>query len=545
MITSVHKSAPTTNLKQRRQEVEQCLAMWLRRRPLGLPSPAVTFEGSYIQRLKAALENLGPVFCAFGLYLSTRVDLLDVNDCLELASLADCAEESSPAAIRTLVSQELGRSLEEAYISFEERPFASGLFHQQHHASLPNGQAVVVKILHPEVEESLYYDVELLRLLKGPLEGAHLTASQIESAIDAFRMTLRQRTDLSVQARALMTIAGDADAFGILRAPSVYQQLSTSKVLTIEHLPGSNIDALLTSLPDECETDVEAEERYTVARRLCVAWLKQTLLGSIFPAEPFPANVTVLPNNQIAFVDGCFADLTAEVKANLWDYLLAVVNEDPDLACSCLLRELISDKQSSNENALRQAFRQIVPFRDSEWNHNLENINLAEQLFLHWRHAARANYWPGPHLSSFYSGLFILANVTQRLAPTRDALKDALQDVRVLAGMEKLREKLSIKEFGEQMDKYFGMMIDFPQKLDQTLTLMAEGDARLRLSVVQPAQRAQRKTPPALMALLFVTSVMVLFAPYVKHYLSESWSQSFKALMFLLWAVMLLRIANR
>jgi ubiquinone biosynthesis protein len=301
------------------------------------------------------------------------------------------------------------------------------------------------------------------------------------------------------------------------------------------------------SIPDAngCGTDVEAEERYTLARRLCVAWLKQALLGSIFPAEPFPANVTVLPDNQIAFVDGCFADLTGEEKANLWDYLVAVVNEDPDLACSCLLRELDSDKRSASENALRQAFRQVVPFRDNEWSHHLENINLAEQLFLHWRHAARANYWPRPQLSAFYRGLFILSNITQRLAPTRDALKDALQDVRVLAGIEKFREKLTIKEFGEQMDKYFGMMVDFPQKLDQTLTLMAEGNARLRLNVVQPAQRVQKKTPTALVALLFTTAVVVLLVPHVKHYLTEAWSQSFKALLFLLWAVMLLRIANR
>jgi ubiquinone biosynthesis protein len=544
VISSVHKSAPAINLKQRRQEVEQCLAMWLRRRPIGLSHPSVSFEGNHIQRLKAALESLGPVFCAFGLYLSTRIDLLDAGDCLELASLPDRGEESSPAAIRSLVNQELGCSLEEAYLSFEEQPFASDLFHQQHHASLRNGQVVVVKILHPEVEQSLH-DLDLLQLLKVPLGVANLTASQIESAIDAFRLTLRQRTDLSVQARVLATMAGDADAFGILRVPLVHQQLSTSKVLSIERLPGNTIEALLTSLPDACETDVEAEERYTLARRLCVAWLRQALLGNIFPAEPVPANVTVLPDNQIAFIDGSFADLTAEVKANLWDYLLAVVNEDPDLACSCLLRELDSDKRSGSENSLRQAFRQVVPFRNNEWSHHLENINLAEQLFLHWRHAARANYWPRPHLSEFYRGIFILANVTQRLAPTRDALKDALQDVRVLAGVEKFREKLSIKEFGEQMDKYFGMMIDFPQKLDQTLTLMAEGNARLRLNVLQPAQRVQKRTPAALVVLLFATAVMIVLAPHVKHYLSDAWSQSLRALMFLLWVAMLLRITNR
>ena len=545
MITSVHKSAPTSNLKRRRQEVEQYLAMWLRRGPFGLASPTVDFDGNHVRRLRAALESLGPVFCAFGNYLSTRVDLFDADDCKELASLPQHGEPSSPASIRSLINQELGCAPEAAFPTFEERPFASGLFHQQHHASLGNGQAVVVRILHPEVEESLYYDVELLQLLHSPLLETTLTASQIESAIDDFRLTLRHRTDFAIQASAFAVISGDADNFGILRVPLVYRQLSTSKVLTIERLAGSSIEELLSFISDRDEDETNVEERYTLARRLCVAWLRQTLLGSRFPSEPSPANVTVLPDKHIAFVDGYFAELPAEAKANLWDYVLAVVNEDPDLACSCLLKELDSDRRSGNENALRQAFRQLVPFRDNEWNRNFEQINLAEHLFLHWRLAGRGNYWPRPHLSSFYRGLFVLANIAQRLAPTRDALKDAMQDVRILAGMERFREKLSVREFGEQMDKYFAMMIDLPQKLDHTLTLMAEGDPRLRLSVVETTRRADKRTSPAIVALLFATAVMVLLSPYVKDYFGDSWSQSFKALVFLLWAVMLLRIANR
>lgn len=176
--------------------MEQRLATFgLRRGPYGLTSKTRSFKENRIERLRAALETLGPVFCSFGSYLSTRVDLLTANDCLELATLPDGAEESSWAAISVLISQELGYPLEDVYLAFEERPFTSGQFHQQHHAWLANGQPVVVKVIHPEAEEFLHYDVRLLQLLKGALIGKSWTETQFESAIEDFHATLQQRTD--------------------------------------------------------------------------------------------------------------------------------------------------------------------------------------------------------------------------------------------------------------------------------------------------------------------------------------------------------------
>jgi len=150
-MTPVHKRAPDTTLKQRQREVEQRLAMFgLRRGPHRLVRNAVAPEEDHIRRLRSALEGLGPVFVSFGLYLSTRVDLLAARECLELASLVDRAEASPTDAIRSLITQELGCSPEDAYLAFEENPFASSLLYQQHRAWLKDGQAVTVKLLHPE-----------------------------------------------------------------------------------------------------------------------------------------------------------------------------------------------------------------------------------------------------------------------------------------------------------------------------------------------------------------------------------------------------------
>ena len=549
-MTPIHKRAPETTRKQRQREVEQHLAMFgLRRGPHRLVRNAVAPEEDHIRKLRSALEGLGPVFVSFGLYLSTRVDLLAARECLELASLVDRAEASPTAAIRTLLEQELGSSPEDAYLAFEEDPFASSLLHQQHQAWLKDGQAVTVKLIHPEAEEFLRHDLQLLRLLKGAFAWEGWTDSKIESAIDDFGRVLHQRTDFIAQARALATLANDTEVFGVLRVPLVLGSLSTSRMLTVERLPGEKLDDLLKSLhvgQEKLAAKVDEEDRYSLARRLCAAWLRQALLGSLFAAEPSPGNITILPNRQIAFSDGALVSLTPEAKAHLWDYLIAAVTENPDLACSCLLKELTKDTNAVSEDELRQRFRQIVPFRDSEWAFDGANNNLAECLFLHWRLASERGYLARPGLPSFYRGLFVIATVAQQLVPDRDAFQEALQDVRLLAGVEKFREMLSARELGNQMETYFGIMMDLPQRLDEVLTLAAEGRARLKVEVPGASgSQSKRASSTIVMGLLFALSATIVLAHRFGTGVNSPWSSRISTLAFVLLGAMVLRAIGR
>jgi ubiquinone biosynthesis protein len=540
--SSIHKRAPSTSRKLRRREVELCLeAFGLRRGPHRLPRNPGSFEADQIRRLREALESLGTVFVSFGLYLSTRVDLLSARECRELACLRDRADESPIGAIRNLFKQEFGRLPEEVYLAFEEKPFSSSLLIQQHHAWLSNGQAVTVKLVHPEARESLHYDVELLQLLNRVLVGATWTESKVERAIDDFSATLQQRTDLTAQARAVATLSQDAEVFGILRAPVVHQELSTSRILTVERLSGESLEEVMMHLPGGKQMAIAAEdeERHSLARRLCVAWLRQALLGSVFPVEPAPANITILPHQQIVFNDGAFATLPLEAKANLWDYLIAVVTENPDRACASLLKEMQTEKQQVGEDELRQRFRQIVPFRDGEWTYGDNHI--AEHLFLHWKLASDRGYRPRRNLPSFYRGLFTIVNVAYRLAPQVDVMREAFQDVRILAGVEKFREMLSTDQFGDQMDKYAAVSLELPQRLDEALTLMAEGNARLQLNVPKDARNS---SAVSIALFLVLASCAVLSHHLAASGVAGTWIYSISVAAFLLLGAMLLRVGN-
>ena len=173
-------------LKDRRQEIEACLAafglMPDRGRFMGRPSGAGSQE-THSHRLCKALESLGPVFSAFGIYLSSRVDLLPVNACLDLARIVDQVETTPITAVRELIAQEFACPPEEIYAAFEEVPFESRLMFQSHHALLENGTAVTVKVIHSEWQEQYEFDMELLPLLKVAFSGDEWGSIPIENAI--------------------------------------------------------------------------------------------------------------------------------------------------------------------------------------------------------------------------------------------------------------------------------------------------------------------------------------------------------------------------
>jgi ubiquinone biosynthesis protein len=547
------KAARRSRLKRRRDEVVERLAAYgLARGPHRVVSAmAGDGESRGSSRLRAALEGLGPVFSCFGLYIAARVDLLRARDCLELAALPDRMPPATPATVRDLFKREIGCAPEEAFPAFEEEPFESRLLYQSHRARLPDGAPAVVKIISPEAEQRFLCDLELLHLLEGALGGvAPCGGAPFQSAVADFAAVLGQQMDFTREARALETLARDAEGFGALRVPSVQRGLCTTRVMVVEELTGYRLDDVEFSRAERQEGVrgiPKVFDRTSLARLLCSVWLRQALLGHVFPVEPRPVNVVVLSDKQVAFTGGFFASMPGESQSNIWNYLIAAAAENPDRACSCLLKEVRQKGSPGRDEDLRHRFRQVVPFRDSEWYRDDDINHLAEHLVVHWRAAAECGYVPQPHLASFYRGLFAIASTAQRLSPESDPLLEGLQDARLLAGLAQVREMMSLQQFGDQMDSYAAMMVGLPQKLDEMLTLASEGGARVRLHVQEAASRRHGKNSSAVFtALLFALAAAALLLPHVAGLLAgKEWANGVSAAVFIACGACVLRAAVR
>ena len=495
MVQRAQNRSDRTTLKQRREQVvERLAAFGLTRGPHRIvrTSRIPAGEASLGLKLRLALSDLGPIFSSFGRYLATRVDLLPAADCLELEAIPDAA---TPLPY-TDVLQLIGSAPEEVFLSFETEPFESRLLHQSHHARLGhNGMPVVVKFVRPEAATQLLCDLELLELIDGAARGA-----VFKSAIADFAAVLRRQMDLTNEAQALETLRRDAEDLEMLRAPVVIRNLLSASMLTIEQLQ---------------DKSAEIMDRQALARLLCSVWLRQALMGHTFPVEPCRANVAVVSDKQIAFTGGVFSSLPGESQSNLWNYLIASGGDNPDHACSCLLREVRPDGPPGADEDLRHRFRQVVPFRDSGWYFGDDTNHLIEHLVVHWQATTDCGYVPLPPLAAFCRGLFAITRVAQQVSPETDPLLEGLQEARLLESVARMREMLSLQRLGDQLDRYAALMMATPQRLDQMLTLASEGNPRIKLHVPETTSRQRQKNSTAIttaMLLLFAAIALLCFA---------------------------------
>src|SRR5262249_51524401 len=257
--------------------------------------------------------------------------------------------------------------------------------------------------------------------------------------------------------------------------------------------------------------------------------------------------LVVLPNKQIAFTGGVFASLPSDAKKNLWHYVIATSTEDPDKACSYLLRELMPEGRPIDENELQYRFREVVPFRDGGWSGSGVSSNLTEHLFVHWKLVSARGLRPQPHLLCFYRGLFQTLALARRLTPDSDALLEGLQDLRTITMLAQFQEMMELHTLSDNLDKYTTMMMHLPHKFDEALTRAVERSARLKVQGTRPARpHGQYSSSPVVIALLLVLASVVLLSHHLTAAaVAGAWVDRISVIVFAVIGVLLLRAASR
>ncbi len=433
-------------------------------------------------RLRRALESLGPLFAAFGSYLATRADLLPLQDCLELAKTNRSSPHTPTDWIRSSVRIEGSGAFEELASRIEDPPLRHGPLYQWHQASLPEGDRLWVKVLRPEFEKKVAEDADLLPLLKEiKLTGGDGKVVDLGFAVEDFTASLRRQMDLGNEATALAELAGELEEDDDRTVPKLYPELCSPKVLTTEPSDGKSIVEILP--PSKGEDDAEdraSDDRPNteLARCLCLAWLRQSLLEGLCWEGSIEENLLVLPGNRFVVTGGQFTRLEADAQANLLDYLTAVTREEPERACKLLLRETLSDFTAKSRDRLCQQFRQGESFRLGSWSDAYAGKRLADTLFVQWRLAHQAGLRAPPYLIAFYRGLFETELLARRLARYRDPLGEGLDDLRIISTAVRLRELLGPSRLKANLERFLPAMEELLQKVGDAGLSVQDGKLR-------------------------------------------------------------------
>jgi ubiquinone biosynthesis protein len=276
-------------------------------------------------RLREMLDELGPTFVKFGQLLSTRPDIVPPDIVFELKALQDAVTPFPFDQARAVVEEQLGLTLEQLFLDFEEKPIAAASIGQVHGATLPNGRRVVVKVQRPNAPRQVEADLELMyqlaRLARERVRA--LEFIDTVAVVDEFARSIRQELDYRIEARNAEQFHKNFAGYPHVRVPRVYWSYSRSTVLTLELLEG-------VQLRDLDLSKYSMSERRQLAYRAAETWMAMIFRHGFFHADPHPANILVLEqSDQIGLVDfGTAGQLAPDDSSKLTGLFIEVVNQN-------------------------------------------------------------------------------------------------------------------------------------------------------------------------------------------------------------------------
>jgi len=285
------------------------------------------------QRIRQAIEELGPTFIKLGQILSTRPDLVPVDIMEELSSLQDnVAPFPSDEAVK-LLEYSLGKKISDVFGFFDETPIASASIGQVHKASLKSGDDVAIKIQRPGIQKIIETDLEILMhmatLMESHIEGAEF--HRPVRIVEEFAKYIEREMDYSNEASNMERVARMFRSDPKVYIPYVFREFSTSSVLVMEY-----VDAV--KITDLEKLDGQGLDRKKIVNRGSDLVLKQIFYHGFFHADPHPGNLAVLPGNVICLYDfGMMGVVGRSMREMFLELVEAVVNENPKKTCEVLV----------------------------------------------------------------------------------------------------------------------------------------------------------------------------------------------------------------
>ena len=338
---------------------------------LHLKEPAGIAKMDTPQRIRYALEELGPTFVKLGQILSTRVDLFPPDWIDEFEKLQDQVPPVAFEELRAQLTEDLGAAPEEVFTHLEKEPLAAGSIAQVHQARLDDGTDVVLKIRRPKIRYVIEAD---LRLLSRVAEIAEKEIEEIRhfhprEVVRQFTLSLRRELDMISECHHMERIARNFEDDPNIVIAKIYWQWTCERL---------NVQSLLKGIPGN---DLEAVEKAGLDRRVLAqhgadAVLKMVLEDGFYHADPHAGNVFYLPGNRLAFLDfGMVGHLSNVRREQIVDLLNGMVNKDVTEVTDVLL-EWANDTDVDSEGLATE----VDAFLDSYHSVPLKQLKISAML---------------------------------------------------------------------------------------------------------------------------------------------------------------------
>jgi ubiquinone biosynthesis protein len=403
------------------------------------------------ERLRLALQELGPIFVKFGQAVSTRRDLLPPDIADELAKLQDRVPPFPGSVARMLIERSYGRPLSEVFASFDENPLAAASIAQVHVARLPQGAEVVVKVLRPGMREVIERDLEVLHTLA---DLAHRYAREARrlrprEIVDEYQKTILDELDLMREAANASQLKRNFAGSELLYVPEIYWDYCRTDVMVMERIHGVPISDMTRLRAAGTDIAQLAENGVRI-------FFTQVFRHNFFHADMHPGNIFVLIGDprhpRYAAVDfGIVASLDPRDQHYLAQNFLAVFDRDYKRVAQLHLESgwvPPGTRIDEMESAVRTVCEPI-------FDRPLKDISFGRILLRLFEISRRFNMQIQPQLILLQKTLLNVEGLGRDLYPELDIWNTASPILR-----EWMRERTSLRAFVREMRSHAPQLLE-------------------------------------------------------------------------------------
>ncbi|KRO27306.1 ABC1 kinase family protein [Lactiplantibacillus fabifermentans] len=357
-------------------------------------------------QVRAAFEELGPTFIKIGQILSSRTDIVKPEFANEFKKLQDNVRADDFDVVQQTIETQTGKKMAAMFASFDEQPFASASMGQTHHATLLNGQKVVVKVQHPGIDAEVALDISLferaLPLLRYIPDSSVI---DLQEMVGEIKRSLFNELDTSIEVKNGSRFYRLNNHDDIICVPRVYGKYSTQKVLVNQYMPGTSIQHFLAQVAqaDAADSHEYDDERTYLAHVLVENFLKQVFEDGFFHADPHPGNILLrelkpddmgyrdsvpqkhgklgkrqLPPYRLVYLDfGMMGTISPALMNGIANVVVAVTTENTRQVGKAILG--ISNRTGEVDE--EEFFNDLAPFLGQYYNSGLGDIDFQGLLF--------------------------------------------------------------------------------------------------------------------------------------------------------------------
>jgi ubiquinone biosynthesis protein len=427
------------------------------------------------QRVRLTIEELGPTFIKLGQIAATRADIFPADVVHELEKLLDSAPPVAFEEIRGVIQAELREPIETLFAEFDAKPLAAASIGQAHRAQMHTGERVVVKIQRPNIEQVINADLDLMLSQARFLQNRSTRVSQLNlvALVEEFAFALRNELDYTSEGRNADRIRRQFGDDSRILIPKIFWSHTTRRVIVSEELHGIKLN-------DLNRLRAEGYDLPAVAQMGTEIYMQQIFAHAFFHADPHPANLFVV-GNKIAMIDfGTMGFLSDELKTQLADLLVGLVNNDVEGIAQAMVH--LGGDVKVNESELR---RDVQRFMIRYYGLSLRDVRVSDFMGEVFKIANKHHIFFPADFALLGRTLTILEGVARQLDPNIVLVEVAKPFVTQLVRERYTPQKLS-GDFVRSVREASALTQTLPRRLDGLLTQLERGELQIRMS--QPEQ---------------------------------------------------------